>query len=44
MYTDFTAAILLLLTAAPLATVVAVGGYWAYRQRKLGNEKVSEQR
>ena len=44
MYTDFTAAILLLLTAVPLATVVVAAGYWAYRQRKLGNEQVSEQR
>ena len=44
MYTDFTAAILLLFTAVPLAVVVVAGGYWAYRQKKLGNEKVSEQR
>ena len=44
MYTDFAAAILLLLTAVPLAAVVVAAGYWAYRQRKLGNEQVSEQR
>ena len=44
MYTDFTAAVLLLLSAVPLAAVVVAAGYWAYRQKKLGNEQVSEQR
>ena len=43
MYTDFMAVILLLLTAVPLALVVVAAALWAYRQKKLGNEKVSEQ-
>ena len=43
MHTDFVAVILLLLTAVPLALVVGVAAFWAYRQKKQGNEKVSEQ-
>ena len=35
MYTDWTAVILLLLTAAPLAIVVATAAFFIWRQKKL---------
>jgi len=34
MYTDWTAVILLLLTAAPLAVVVATAGFFIWRQKR----------
>lgn len=34
MYTDWTAVILLLLTAAPLAAVVATATFFIWRQKK----------
>ena len=35
MYTDWTAVILLLLTAAPLAVVVATAAFFIWRQKRL---------
>ena len=35
MYTDWTAVILLLLTALPLGVVVATGAFFVWRQKKL---------
>jgi len=35
MYTDWTAVLLLLLTAAPLAVVVGTAAFFIWRQRKL---------
>jgi hypothetical protein len=34
MYTDWTAVLLLLLTAAPLAVVVGTAAFFIWRQRK----------
>ena len=34
MHTDWTAVILLLLTAAPLAVVVATAGFFIWRQKR----------
>ena len=36
MYTDWTAVILLLLTAAPLAVVVATAAFFIWRQKRSG--------
>ena len=44
MYIDYTAAILLLMTVVPLLTVAGVTAYWVIRQRRMGNDSVSEQR